>query len=181
MRVITTTDRRVDISGIDNHQLTGLRIVTAGGVIPTQRGDVIGIFHQYASVPQGRSIHSCVKLESFGIRVYDRSKLLGGKQALVTPEGYVMPLDFENGLPYLPMRPYTDTEWRTLPHVVFTSDVDWDPSSVDCKTSDDTTSLHGSTPYRTKSTTRNSLMSMTNSANIARPLLSMYILFGPSS
>jgi len=30
-----------------------LRIVTAGGVIPTQRGEIIGIFHQYASVPQG--------------------------------------------------------------------------------------------------------------------------------
>jgi len=53
MRVIVTTDRRVDISGIDNHQMTGLKIVTAGGVVPTQRGEVIGIFHQYASVPQG--------------------------------------------------------------------------------------------------------------------------------
>ena len=57
MRVIASTDRSVDISGIDNHQMTGLRIVTAGGVVPTQRGDVIGIFHQYAHVPQGRTIH----------------------------------------------------------------------------------------------------------------------------
>ena len=53
MRVIATTDRRVDISGIENHQMTGLKIVTAGGVIPTQQGEVIGIFHQYTSVPQG--------------------------------------------------------------------------------------------------------------------------------
>ena len=35
------------------------------------------------------------------------------------------------------MRPYTDVEWNTLPHVVFTSDVNWDPSSIDCKVSDD--------------------------------------------
>ena len=139
MRVIATTDRRVDISGIDDHQMTGLRVVTAGGVVPTQRGEVIGIFHQYASVPQGRSIHSCVQLESFDIKVDDRSKLLGGSQSLTTPEGYVLPLDFKNGLPYLPMRPYTDEEWRTLPHVVFTSDVEWDPSHVDCKVSDDDT------------------------------------------
>ena len=137
MRIIAVTDRRVDISGIDNHQLTGLRIVTAGGVIPTQRGEVIGIFHQYASVPQGRSIHSCVQLESFGIKVDDRSKLLGSLQSITTLEGYVLPLDFNNGLPYLPMRPYTDSEWNILPHVVFTSDVDWDPSSIDCRVSDD--------------------------------------------
>ena len=71
MRFIATTDRRVDISGIDNHHMTGLKIVTAGGVIPTQRGEVIGIFHQYTLVSQGRSIHSCVQLESFGIKVDD--------------------------------------------------------------------------------------------------------------
>ena len=43
-----------------------------------------------------------------------------------------IPLDFENGLPYLPLRPFTDDEWKTLPHVVFTSD-------VDCKVSEDIT------------------------------------------
>jgi hypothetical protein len=138
MRIIATTDRHVDISGIDNHQMTNLKIVTAGGVVPTQRGEVIGIFHQYASVPQGRSIHSSVQLESFGIKVDDRSKVLNaGTQTLMTPEGYVLPLDFKNGLPYLPIRPFTDDEWQDLPHVVFTSDVDWNPSEVDCKISDD--------------------------------------------
>ena len=138
MRVIATTDRRVDISGIDNHQMTNLKIVTAGGVVPTQRGEVIGIFHQYASVPQGRSIHSSVQLESFGIKVDDRSKVLNaGTQTLMTPEGYVLPLDFKNGLPYLSIRPFTDDEWEDLPHVVFTSDTEWNPSEVDCKISDD--------------------------------------------
>lgn len=137
MRLINTTDRRVDISGIDNHQMTGLKIVTAGAVIPTQRGDSIGIFHQYAYVPQGKTIHSCIQLESFGITVDDRSKVLqSGQQRITTPEGYVMPLDFYSGLPYLPMRPYTNTEWDTLPHVVFTSDVDWDPSTTNCRVSD---------------------------------------------
>jgi hypothetical protein len=137
MRVIAATDRRVNISGIDNHEMTGLRIVSAGGVVPTQRGDIIGVFHQYAHVPQGRTIHSAIQLESFGMEVDDRSKVLNrGSQTLTTPEGYVLPLDFRNGLPYLPLRPYTDHEWRTLPHVCFTSDVDWEPDSADCKLSD---------------------------------------------
>ena len=35
------------------------------------------------------------------------------------------------------MRPYTDTEWETLPHVIWTSDMDWDPSILDSTISDD--------------------------------------------
>jgi hypothetical protein len=131
MRVIAYTDRQVDVMGIDDHQMTGLHIVTAGGIVPTQRGDVIGIFHQYAHVPQGRSIHSSIQLESFGTKVDDRAKTLSGSQSLTTLEGYVLPLDFINGLPYLPIRPYTDHEWKNLPHVCFTSDVDWDPTLID--------------------------------------------------
>ena len=138
MRVISAGDRRVHVSGIDNHEMTNLRIVSAGAIIPSQRGDVIGIFHQYASTPHGKTIHSSVQFESFGLEVDDRSKKLGkGQQCITTPEGYIFPLDFINGLAYLPMRPYTDEEWRTLPHVVFTSDVDWDPSTSDLAISDD--------------------------------------------
>merc|ERR1712115_256081 len=29
------------------------------------------------------------------------------------------------------MRPYTDAKWDTLPHVEWTSDIDWDPTSLD--------------------------------------------------
>jgi hypothetical protein len=138
MRVISAGDRRVHVSGIDNHEMTNLRIVSAGEIIPSQRGDVIGIFNQCASTPHGKTIHSSVQFESFGLEVDDRSKKLGkGQQCITTPEGYVFPLDFINGLAYLPMRPYTDEEWRTLPHVVFTSDVDWDPSTSDLAISDD--------------------------------------------
>ena len=34
------------------------------------------------------------------------------------------------------MRPFTDEEWDTLPHVVWTSDVEWDPSVLDCSIED---------------------------------------------
>ena len=33
----------------------------------------------------------------------------------------------------MPVRPYTDSEWEALPHVVFTSDTDWDPTVLDCE------------------------------------------------
>jgi hypothetical protein len=40
-------------------------------------------------------------------------------------------MNFIKGLPYMPIRPYTDTERATLPHVISTSDVDRDPSIID--------------------------------------------------
>ena len=35
------------------------------------------------------------------------------------------------------MQPYTDEEWDTLPHVVWTSDENWDPSVLDHTLDDD--------------------------------------------
>jgi hypothetical protein len=135
-----TTDREVDVSGIDNHQMNNLGIVTAGGVVATQRGEVLLVMHQYAHVPQGRTIHSSIQLESFGNKVDDRSvKLKQGSQTITTLDGYVIPLNFINGLPYMPIRPYTDSEREKLPHVILTSDVEWDPSIADHTLTDDET------------------------------------------
>ena len=41
--------------------------------------------------------------------------------------GYVHPIDIINGLPYTPMRPFSNEEWKKLPHVVWSSDTNWDP------------------------------------------------------
>ena len=140
VRIMCTNDREVDVSGIDNHQMTNLRIVTAGGIVSTQRGEVLLVMHQYAHVPQGKTIHSAIQLESFGNKVDDRSlKLKQGSQTITTLDGYVIPLNFINGLPYMPIRPYTDTERATLPHVILTSDIEWDPSLSDQILTDDET------------------------------------------
>ena len=129
--------RYVDVSGIDSHQVTDLPIVTVGGVVPSQRGDVIAIMHQYAYLGEGKTIHSSAQLEHFKNDVNDKSmKVSGGLQCIQTPDGYMHPLDIRNGLPYIPMRPYTDKEWETLPHVTWTSDSDWDPSVLDHKLTD---------------------------------------------
>ena len=132
VRVISKTDRLVDVSGLDNHEMTNLHIVTAGGVVSTQRGEAILIMHQYAHIPNGKTIHSCIQVEHFGNDVDDKSiKLSKGKQLITTLDGYAIPLNMINGLPYMPIRPFSDQEFRTLPHIVLTSDVPWDPSIVD--------------------------------------------------
>lgn len=133
MRVISQSSHRaVHVEGIDNHQVRDVPIVTAGGVLQTTTGEVIGIFHQYAHINKGASIHSSVQLEAYKQDVNDRSlRTPGGLQRILTVDGYELPLSFRSGLPYLQIRPYTDHEFSTLPHVVMTSDQDWDPSVLD--------------------------------------------------
>jgi hypothetical protein len=90
--------------------------------------------HQYAYHPQqGKSIHSSCQLESFANDVNDKSiHIPGGLQRIQTIDGYVFPLSIRDGLPYLvDMQPYTDSEYNSLPHVILTSDIDWDPHVLD--------------------------------------------------
>ena len=64
-------------------------------------------------------------------------KVSGGLQRIQTNDGYVHPLDIKGGLPYISIRPYTDKEWETLPHVIWTSDEEWDPTVLDHTIKDD--------------------------------------------
>ena len=101
-------------------------------MIPTQHGPAIGIFHQYAYTGKGKTIHSSGQLEWYKNNVNERSiKVPGGLQQVQTVDGYVIPINVKAGLPYIKTHPYTDKEWDTLPHVVLTSDKDWDPSVLD--------------------------------------------------
>ena len=46
MRILQKADRKINIVGIDDHELTGLDVVTAAALFDTQKGHVIGIFHE---------------------------------------------------------------------------------------------------------------------------------------
>jgi len=137
MKVISYSGRTIDVQGIDNHELPQLRICTCGGVVRTQRGHVLLIFHQYAYHGRGKSIHSSLQLEDNQVTVNDRAATLNGAQSLVTNDGYAIPLDFRNGLPYLNIRPFTDDELTTLPQVIMTRDITWSPSQYDSRPSED--------------------------------------------
>ena len=67
----------------------------------------------------------------------DRAIKAGGKQVLRTNDGYSIPLNIKNALPRMHLRPYTDEEWNSLPHVFLTSEETWDPSVLDLDISDD--------------------------------------------
>lgn len=57
VRIISKTDRSVDVTGIDNHEMGIFPIVTEGGVVISDKGDVVSILHQYAYDPSRKSIH----------------------------------------------------------------------------------------------------------------------------
>lgn len=132
VRLIETTMRLADVSGINNHTIEALPIATVAGVVTSHLGPVVMIMHQYAYHGKGKTIHSSVQIEHHGNEVNDRSsKLRGGKQCITTVDGYVIPLHIRGGLAYMDMHPPDDEEYDNLPHVFLTSDHEWDPSVVD--------------------------------------------------
>jgi hypothetical protein len=137
-QLIDKSLRSVHIQGIDDHMIKDVPIGTVGAVVITQRGEVIAIMHQYAYTGKGGTIYSSGQLEWCGNDVNDHSiKIDGGRQRLTTPDGYVIPIDVRRGLPYITMRPFTDEEFEELPHILWTSEDNWDPTSLDSVISDD--------------------------------------------
>ena len=132
MRVIYKTHRKINISGIDNHEVNGLDVVTAATLLNTSLGKVIGIFNEYAHLGKGSSIHSSGQLEWFKTHVDEKSIKVGGTQLITTLDGYSVPLLIKDGLAYATsLRRPTDQDMDTYPHVFFTSPDEWDPSVLD--------------------------------------------------
>ena len=132
MCVIHKTHRKINIQGIDNHEVTGLDVVTAATLLNTSQGKVIGIFNEYAYLGKGSSIHSSGQLEWFKTNVDEKSVKVGGTQLITTLDGYSVPVLIKDGLAYATSlgRP-TDQDMDTYPHVFFTSPDEWDPSVLD--------------------------------------------------
>ena len=132
MRVIYKTHRKINISSLDNHEVTGLDVVTAATLLNTSLGKVIGIFNEYAHLGKGSSIHSSGQLEWFKTHVDEKSIKVGGTQLITTLDGYSVPLLIKDGLAYATSlgRP-TYQDMDTYPHVFFTSPDEWDPSVLD--------------------------------------------------
>ena len=72
LRILQKTDMINKIVGIDDHELTGLDVVTAAALFDTWKGPVIGIFHEYGHFGKGRSIHVAGQMEWFNCKVDDR-------------------------------------------------------------------------------------------------------------
>ena len=131
MRVIHKTHRKINIQGIDNHEVTGLDVVTAATLLNTSQGKVIGIFNEYAYLGKGSSIHSSSQLEWFKTKVDEKSVKVGGTQLITSLDGYSVPLLIKDALAYATsLGKPTDQDMDIYPHVFFTSPDEWDPQSL---------------------------------------------------
>jgi hypothetical protein len=122
-----TDGRRINIGIAGDHQMIGKRLRTLCAVINTQLGCVLGIFHQYAHVPeQAKSIHSRCQFQTHGNLVCDMATIYGGPQRIDTSDGYQLPLSIQSGLPYINQL-YPNADDMNLPQVEFTSPAEWNP------------------------------------------------------
>jgi hypothetical protein len=138
-RIETVVGVTVDVSGVGDGALNDLEIVQGASLIQTNQGPIIGLFCQYAFTGKGRSIHSSIQMESWGIEVDETSRKarVPGRQCLVTVDGHKVKITICNGLPYIDMIYPSDEDLANFPHVYFTADSTWDPRALDDENDDD--------------------------------------------
>ena len=129
VRILERTGRTVSVTGIGNHELPGLDIVTCAALLHTNHGKVILIMHKYAYYGRGNTIHSPGQIEWFQNTCDDKSFHVGRKQVITFLDGYATPLQCRTGLMYMNLlgEP-TDADLDTFPHVLLTGSHEWDPS-----------------------------------------------------
>ena len=130
VHVLERTGRKVSVTGIDDHELPGLDIVTCVALIQTNHGKVNMLLHEYAG--RGNTIHSPCQIEWFNNTCDDKSHHVGGKQVITFLDGYATPLQCRSGLMYMSIlgKP-TDQDLDQYPHVLLTTPHEWDPSVLD--------------------------------------------------
>ena len=126
-RIINQEERYAHVTG-DKEDLRDVPIGTGGALIESKQGPFIGIFHQYAISKKARSIHSHTQLAANGNTIlkgtYPCSK---GEHVLITSCNREIPLTNVRGITYMGIRPYSDEEYKRLPHVDMTSKKKWTP------------------------------------------------------
>ena len=126
--ILERTRRKVSVTGIDNHELPGLDIVTCVVLIQTNHCKVNMIMHEHAYYGRGNISHSPCQIEWFHINSDHKSHHVGGQQVIIFLDGYATPLESRSGLMYMSIlgKP-TEQDLEQHPHVLLTSPHEWDP------------------------------------------------------
>ena len=132
VRILGRTGRTVTVTGIDNHELPGIDIVTCAVLLHTNHGKVVLIMHEYAYYGRGNTIISPGQIEWVQNTCDDKSFYVGGNQVINFLDGYSTLLQCRTVLMYMSLlgKP-TDADLHTYPHVLLTGPHEWDPSVLD--------------------------------------------------
>ena len=111
-----------------------MRVGSGRLIVASRRLFIVGI----PTHPSARGVQQAPSSRWSAIFV-NKSRILNGRQAIFTVEGYVIPLNIILGLPRLRIRPYTDAEFEddTIPHVIMTGESEWNPMVLDSILDDD--------------------------------------------
>ena len=117
VRVLERTGRKVSVTGIDDHELPGLDIVTCVALIQTNQCKVNMLMHEYAYYGRGNTIHSPCQIEWFQNTCDDKSHHVGGKQVITFLDGYATLLQCRSGFMYMStLGKPTDQDLDEYPH-----------------------------------------------------------------
>ena len=131
-RVLERTGRKVSVTGIDDHELPGLIIVTCVALILTNHGKANMLMHEYVYYCRGNTIHSAYQIGWLNNICDDKSHHVGGKQIITFLDGYATPSECGSGLMYMSiLGKRTDQDLDQYPHVLLTSPHEWDLSVLD--------------------------------------------------
>jgi len=136
-KVTFCLNKSVDVTGIDDHELSSLPMVDATAKTLTDKGEVILILRKCAYHGANCTLHSSGQIEHYQNKLCDGSIKAGGRQVIVTRDGYYVPINIIRGLPCVQMEPNTAEEFDKLPHVALTQGGEWDPSALDHTLTDD--------------------------------------------
>ena len=128
VRILERTGRTVSVTGIDDHELPGLDIVTCAALLHTNHGKVVLTMHEYAYYGRGNTIHSPGQIEGFQNTSDDKSFHVVGKQVITFLDGYsIISLHCRTGLMYMNLigKP-KNADLNTYPHVLLTGPHEWD-------------------------------------------------------
>ena len=67
VHVLERTGRKVSVTGIDDHEVPGLDILTCVALIHTNHGKVNMLMHEYAYYGRGNTIHSPCQIRNGSI------------------------------------------------------------------------------------------------------------------
>ena len=74
IHILERTGRKVSVTGIDDHELPGLDLVTCVSLIQTNHGKVNMLLHEYAYYGRGNAIHSPYQIECFNLTILEATK-----------------------------------------------------------------------------------------------------------
>ena len=94
-------------------------------------GPIIVIMLQHANYGHGQTVHSEGQMGYFGVIIDNKSCNAGGKQCIITPEGYTIPIHVHNGLSHMEMKIPVDATMDKYPHIFLMADSPWDPLTLD--------------------------------------------------